>query len=86
MRANETAYPFSAFSKTPTCAAADHYCDRLNFFAVASNARMYARAYVLPQSYSNCAPPTAALRQGTFFNDLAMPYLTLNPCCKEASE
>ena len=27
-----------------------------NCFADATNARMYARAYVLPQSYSNCAP------------------------------
>jgi len=32
MRANETTYPFSAFSKAPTCAAAEQSCDRINFF------------------------------------------------------
>ncbi len=34
----------------------------------------YARAYVLPQKYENLFPVNIALRKGTIFRDLYMPY------------
>ncbi len=83
MSMNETSYMFSAFSKAPTCAATEQNCNRVNFFADAERTNLYAKAYVVPQTFSNCASPTVALRRGTFFNDLYMPYSTVNPCCKE---
>ena len=86
MSMNEAPYIFSAFSKAPTCAASEQTCDRINFFADAAHTNLYAKAYVVPQSFSNCASPTAALRRGTFFNDLYMHYTTVNPCCKEVKK
>ncbi|HHY83061.1 MAG TPA: spore coat associated protein CotJA [Clostridiales bacterium] len=33
-----------------------------------------ARAYVLPQTYTKAFPPEEALKQGTLFPELVMPY------------
>ena len=33
-----------------------------------------ARAYVLPQTYTKVFPPEEALREGTLFPELVMPY------------
>lgn len=34
-----------------------------------------ARAYVLDQVYANVFPPEEALREGTLFPELVMPYM-----------
>ena len=34
----------------------------------------YARAYVVPQAYTNISTPDVALARGTMFDDLYMPY------------
>lgn len=45
----------------------------------------YARVFIVTQSYDNLACPGYALQNGTFFNDLYMPY-TPNSCCKCGGE
>lgn len=86
MSTNEAPYLFSAFSKMPTCVASDQSCNCVNFFADAAHTNLYAKAYVVPQNFSNCTSPTMALRRGTIFNDLYMPYTTVNPCCREVEK
>jgi len=44
-------------------------------FPSAAGGSQYARAFVVPQTYTNIAPPDVALMQGTMFNDLYMPYI-----------
>jgi hypothetical protein len=34
-----------------------------------------ARAYVLPQTYTRAFPPKQALKEGTLFPELVMPYV-----------
>ncbi len=41
---------------------------------VQANLRL-ARAYVLDQVYANVFPPEEALREGTLFPELVMPYM-----------
>ncbi|MGI6526182.1 MAG: spore coat associated protein CotJA [Caldicoprobacterales bacterium] len=41
---------------------------------VQSNLRL-ARAYVLPQTYGKVFPPEEALKEGTLFPELVMPYM-----------
>ncbi len=48
---------------------------RADFFAGASVPNPYARVYVVSQRYDNFASPECALRNGTLFNDLNMPYV-----------
>jgi len=36
--------------------------------------RVYAQAFVIPQSYCNLSDPAVALQNGTVFLDLHMPY------------
>ena len=81
MKQNDAPYVFSAFSEYPTCAAEAQTCNRVNFFADAEQPNLYARAFVVPQAYSNCALPSQSLHNGTFFNDLYMPYMTVNTVC-----
>ena len=49
-------------------------------FTEASTTREYARLFVEPQQYENCACPEYALKNGTFFNALYMPYRTNSEC------
>ena len=86
MSMHNAPYIFSAFSKTPTCTVSGQGCQRVNFLAEADQAGVYAKAYVIPQSYSNCAAPTVTLHRGTYFDDLYQPYVTINPCCTEVDE
>ena len=74
-------YVFGAFTRYPSCAMEAQTCNRVNFFADAEQPNLYARAFVVPQAYSNCALPSQALHNGTFFNDLYMPYSTVNTAC-----
>ena len=41
----------------------------------------YARLYIKTEPYTNLACPTYALRNGTFFNDLYMPYIIPDASC-----
>ena len=81
MNQMDAPYVFSAFSEYPTCAGEAQTCNRVNFFADAEQPNLYARAFVVPQSYSNCALLSQSLHNGTFFNDLYMPYMTVNTAC-----
>ena len=81
MNQMDAPYVFSAFAEYPTCAGEAQTCNRVNFFADAEQPNLYARAFVVPQSYSNCALPSQSLHNGTFFNDLYMPYMTVNTAC-----
>ena len=40
-----------------------------------------ARIHFTMQRYENCASPEYALKNGTFFNELYMPYRVQNDCC-----
>jgi len=44
-------------------------------------ANPYARVYVKIEPYTNLACPTYALKNGTFFNDLYMPYIIPEHTC-----
>ena len=87
MKTQDAPYVFSAYSQIPTCAAgACDTCKRANFFAdMDDRSNPYARAYVVPQSYANCVCPEKALRIGTFFADLHMPYTKVTPRCSECA-
>jgi len=64
------------------CACPSLSCNRANFLEGLECAACvpYARAYVVSQTYANCAPAEQAIRKGTYFEDLYMPYA---PClCK----
>ena len=80
MKCNSQApYFYSAYTKAPTCAQEAQKCKVANFFADAGSAmNPYARAYVVSQTYTNCAAPECALHNGTFFNDLYMPYANIS--------
>lgn len=58
-------------------------CDTIHYFTDATlQTEEYAKAFVIPQTYSNCSTPNMALRNGTYFADLHMPYVTINDeCC-----
>lgn len=43
--------------------------------------RELARLFVESQEYDNCASPEYALKNGTFFNALYMPYRSNSECC-----
>ena len=61
----------------------ENSCDTLYRFIDAAPAaeNEYARAFVVPQSYQNCSKPCEALKRGSFFEDLYMPFVTMNPSC-----
>ncbi|MBR4079594.1 MAG: spore coat associated protein CotJA [Christensenellaceae bacterium] len=44
-------------------------------------ANPYARLYVKIEPYDNLACPSYALKNGTFFNDLYMPYIIPETAC-----
>ncbi len=50
-------------------------------FASASQKSQLARLFVEKQDYENCACPEYALKNGTFFNALYMPYRAEDDCC-----
>ena len=66
---------------TPNCPGTQ--CDTIHYFADAIMPNdEYAKAFVIPQTYSNCSSPCMALKNGTYFADLHMPYITINDeCC-----
>ena len=77
MKNKPAPYVFSACAQSKSCPALS--CDRANFLEEpAQQCNPFARAYVLPQPYSNCVAAEYVLRNGTYFNDLFMPY---TPVC-----
>ena len=55
-------------------------CGDIEFVSAERNPQ-YARLFVESQEYENCACPEYALKNGTFFNSLFMPYRTNSECC-----
>lgn len=50
-------------------------------FVKSPNKSDYARLFIETQEYENCTCPECALKNGTFFNALYMPYRFENECC-----
>lgn len=59
------------------CSRGAGTCGCANFLTdMSSGCSPYARAYVVAAGYENCAAdPEAALMQGTYFNNLYMPFV-----------
>ena len=79
MKMQNAPYVFSACKQSCDCNPALS-CDRANFLE-GEKCNPYARLYVVSQAYENCASPEYALLNGTFFNDLYMPYVPSAPEC-----
>lgn len=73
MNQMDAPYVFSAFTRDPSCAAEAQTCNRVNFFADAEQPNLYARAFVVPQAYSNCALPSQSLHNGHFLTTCICP-------------
>lgn len=76
----DTPYVFSACEKqcgnNPAVSM-----DRKSLACKAASSQ-YARLFVVSQSYENLAKPECALRNGTLFNDLFMPYIPESCECR----
>lgn len=86
MKNTSTPYTFSACRCAPAGNPAMK-CEQEGFRMCRDNP--YARLYVVTQKYDNLACPGYALRNGTFFNDLYMPYVpdcARKLCCSNGGE
>ena len=81
MYRNDNGYVFSGCRaesrKNPAMSCG---CGDIEFAGVAKSAQ-YGRLFVESQEYENCACPEYALKNGTFFNSLYMPYRANAECC-----
>ncbi|MBQ9942202.1 MAG: spore coat associated protein CotJA [Christensenellaceae bacterium] len=81
MRPYDPSFRYGCYGQFPTCAKQQNTCPRADFFADQPAAVSgLARAFVVSQPYQNCACcPAKALLNGTYFDDLHMPYVKVRP-------
>lgn len=80
MSNSNTPYVFSACAEQECGCNPALSCNRIDFFSDEESCNPYARAHVVPQIYKNCADAEYTLMNGTFFNDLYMPYTPTTTC------
>ena len=80
MKCNSQApYFYSAYTKAPTCAQEAQKCKVANFFADAGSAMNPMRGHMwYPRHIPTVPRRNAPLHNGTFFNDLYMPYTNIS--------